>query len=98
MLHILSLLESHAWYPLSFLKATAAWYSDYHHPTPTRLKLYQLNRLILLVNVIEIYMISVACPPPLDVREQAAHRYMFWAVRGHRPPAGGVLTMPLAGT
>ena len=24
--------------------------------------------------------------------------YMFWAVRGHRPPAGGILAMPLAGT
>ena len=22
---------------------------------------------------------------------------MFWAVRGHRPPAGGVFAMPLAG-
>jgi len=24
--------------------------------------------------------------------------YMFWAVRGHRPPTGGVFAMPLAGT
>ena len=24
--------------------------------------------------------------------------YMFWAIRGHQPPAGGVFAMPLAGT
>jgi len=30
-------------------------------------------------------------------KSQGIEGYMFWAVRGHRPPAGGVLTMPTEG-